>query len=1475
MDEEERRRRNQEEAARNARLLARQNLPALHQAASREYTGRMFTLGPMTLVCRHCNAVYFRCERTTQGVYTKCCRNGQVLLNRPAYPEEFRQLLDADSPFYRNHHNIRHRNFFDRIRQYNSAFAFISIAVNLSLPAGRGPYCYRVQGSLRYNIANINRAQRRPAFNNLFFLEPERANEIRQELHNDQMEQQIVNRISIFLTANNPFARGYANMREVVEQTEREGRTIRDLRLVFNQARYTGGGGDHPGRYNLPAENQDVCAVFNDPDGQPPYAQSLWVYVRDDANRGRLREMNWIDPNVDPMAYPLLFPLGEPGWAPNMGRQGARGRITFTAFYSHIFQHRPGTFNQTLMAGKLTQQYMVDAYLKVEANKLSYLRENQAQLRVEAYNGLIDYLGYQDIEAVPPGQLFILPSTFIGSPRSHRQNYLDAMSIVTKYGKPDFFLTFTCNPGWTEIRENSLGLTSNYRPDLVNRVFNAKVQEFLKDIREGYILGEAIAFVYVIEFQKRGLPHMHLLLFLSNEDKIRTADDIDRYVTAELPPEYDPLHALVSEFMIHGPCNQRCLKDDGSCSKGFPKAYRNITEFAVNGFPRYRRREQEMRRQDEGERRDLSNAYVVPYNRYLLNKYKAHINIEVCSSLRSVKYLFKYLYKGNDRSCIQMTVPNVNADEREEPPNVHIHEPEAVNEPVVIEGADEAIPGERAVPENVVENNPYDEIQSFLNARYISAPESMWHLFDYKMNDKSHAVFRLPVHLQDRQPVFFEAGQEEDAVNRHRQRNTMLTAWFLLNREDPQARQYLYTEVPLHYVFEDNIRDARYIWKQRQRITKDVIGRMMTVKPNEGERFYLRIILLHVRGARSFEDLKTVEGVAYPTFREAAARLNLLADDAEYRMCLEEASRLQSPRQMRQIFAYLIAFCDLESPLELWNEFKAAMTEDFLRRLGEVILDTPIRQRAENAALRHISSILRRHGVDLVNLGFPVANADAEILPEDDVIDEDRERITAAGNQELLNAEQRRIYDAVVDCLNNDDIAERYFYVDGPGGTGKSFLFNNLIGYARGQRWHCIAMASTGIAATLLKGGQTVHSHFRLPIPVVENSVGRIAPDSETGAAIRRCKLIIWDEIAMATGHLLRAVDRTLRDLTQVHDRPFGGICLLTGGDFRQCAPIVAGGERVDVVNNTVKYSPLWEFFQIYRLRQNMRVNAEENQFKEWLVSIGQADPHVCTELPPRGSGKYQVRIPQQVLTNSIVEDIFGGEHLEHLDTEDAVIRNSVILCPKNTSVHALNAKLLEKIPGDSKLYYSADRVANVEVGPADAADLFPAEFLYSITPSGMPRHVLELKVGAIIILLRNLDAKEGLCNGTRMIVRELHNHLIVAETMDERQMRVFIPKLDLKSNDPSLPFELLRRQFPVQLAFAMSINKAQGQTFQRVGVYLHEPVFGHGQLYVALSRVRSQHNLRIQIRSIDDLILTDLREDHVTNNIVFTDILN
>ena len=192
-----------------------------------------------------------------------------------------------------------------------------------------------------------------------------------------------------------------------------------------------------------------------------------------------------------------------------------------------------------------------------------------------------------------------------------------------------------------------------------------------------------------------------------------------------------------------------------------------------------------------------------------------------------------------------------------------------------------------------------------------------------------------------------------------------------------------------------------------------------------------------------------------------------------------------------------------------------------------------------------------------------------------------------------------------------------------------------------------------------------------------------------------------------------------------------------------------------------------------------------------------------------------------------------------------------------------LNETLQEKLPGTSERFSSADTLGNTE-------DLlrFNQEYLNSLTPTGFPTHDIKLKKGMPLMLLRNLNPRDGLCNGTKLIyLKSINNRVLECQTVGTSRS-VFIPRITFIPKVGEYPFEWQRRQFPVKAAFASTINKSQGQTLKMAGVWLRTQVFAHGQLYVACSRVGRPDAIQFAVNQDKDGTTENVE------NVVFTEVL-
>ncbi|XP_049381178.1 uncharacterized protein LOC125845678 [Solanum stenotomum] len=367
-----------------------------------------------------------------------------------------------------------------------------------------------------------------------------------------------------------------------------------------------------------------------------------------------LQRITDLHPSFMSMNYPLIHPYGEDRYRLGIPLDSesqktyTQTNLTMRQFYGYGIQQRLNEGHTLLQASRILQQYIVDGYMAIEEERFRYIRKNQQKLRSDLYGGLMDTIVRGDSDCSMVGKTIILPPSHTGGPRYRAQNYQDAMSISRWAGYPDLFLNFTCNPKWPEI--NAMTRLINQDPngcrvEIICRVFQIKLLQLMRILKKDKSFGTIIACKYTIEFQKRGLPHAHILLFLHETQKNPTTNYIDRVISAEIPDYREDTdgYNAVKNFMMHGPCGEQnpscpCMKQ-GKCTKHFPKKYNDRTNFDSDGFPIYIRRNTGIEVKKNGA--SLDNRYVVPYNRDLLVQFDAHINVEVCNYARSVKYLFK------------------------------------------------------------------------------------------------------------------------------------------------------------------------------------------------------------------------------------------------------------------------------------------------------------------------------------------------------------------------------------------------------------------------------------------------------------------------------------------------------------------------------------------------------------------------------------------------------------------------------------------------------------------------------------------------------------------------------------------------------------------------------------------------------------------------------------------------------------------
>ncbi|UYV84552.1 hypothetical protein LAZ67_X002596 [Cordylochernes scorpioides] len=1039
-----------------------------------------FYCGQMNERCEFCNSLNFMGERPPDRKFSACCHKGKIDLPEQDYPEYLETLMNGVD------HNSK--NFMENFRSYNSSLAFASMGANIATPPGYGPYCFRIHGQIYHRTGTLHPVgEQPPKFAQLYILDTAEATRERLSIpENHGCDENVLNKLAELLANINKFAMSYKMLRDVEKEAIQEANN-NDTELPNIVMAIKNDRTQDVRRYNKPTASE-VAVVFQNDDGEPPFIRDILINSKPIENQPMLKRISILDPNLDALGYPLFYPRAEQGWTTYLKQKpGSSQRLSQMQYYSYLLSVRD-RFNPLLNGGKLTQQFIVDAYVKMEANRLHYIEENQSKLRTEKYSGLMDHINARaENENLNVGKAIILPSSFEGSPRNMHQRYQDAMSIVIKYGKPDLFVTMTCNPKWKEITENlEPWQKAEHRPDLVARVFNLKLKELLKEIKAG-LFGKLAAMVHTLN---------------------------------------------------------------------------------------------------------------------------------------------------------------------------------------------------------------HDEPTKFVDSRYVGPVEAGWRIFGFHMHEQSHAIIRLAVHLPDYQDVVFNDDISDEQLQNRLSRDSTLMGYFKLNRADPNAREYLYREIPEHYTW--NCKERQ--WNTRKLSGAKVIGRM------------------------------------------------------SFKSTLEDGVVMNMPKQLRELFAYICAFGPLAKPRELWDEFKPHMCEDFCRKRHP---NDDACTHCEGYAMKEISDIFLSHRVNYNEYGLPVPAWNIPDVPCSEEYISDTEVLLAADKMKSFNAEQTAAYDQIMAAVKDVTMRPKCFFIDGPGGSGKTYLYTTLMHSVRGMNQVVLPAATTGIAANLLQGGKTMHSLYGLPIPLNETSVSNIKMTTMAAGTLRKAKLFIIDECTMASNHALNTIDRLLREVMTEDKRypnqiPFGGKVLILFEIF----------------------SDMWSHFEHLPFVRNVRARSDP-EYTEWLLKLGNGSLPTFDDL-----GADLIEIPQELICkDDIVREIFGDTITPELVE---TMSQRAILCPKNYDVHNMNDQVMDLIVGDYHTYLR------------------------------MPPRGLRLKVGCIIQLLRNL--KKGLCNGTRFTIKSLKSNVIEAEVLtgSNKGDIVLIPRIDLAPSETGLPFIMKRRQFPVKPAFVMTINKAQ-----------------------------------------------------------------
>jgi hypothetical protein len=453
-----------------------------------------------------------------------------------------------------------------------------------------------------------------------------------------------------------------------------------------------------------------------------------------------------------------------------------------------------------------------------------------------------------------------------------------------------------------------------------------------------------------------------------------------------------------------------------------------------------------------------------------------------------------------------------------------------------------------------------------------------------------------------------------------------------------------------------------------------------------------------------------------------------------------------------------------------------------------------------------------------------------------------------ADQQEAFNTIRKALEDASNPSLGsmNEPIQ---FFVHGEGGSGKTTLYKQLMRLCDTENLRSAAGAPTGMAASLLPGGQTVNSLFFIPNNVTANEESRLAKEHRRAENIRSWALLIIDEASQLSQNQYKYILRVLRDIRD-DPRVDRRLVIVFGGDFRQILPIVPRGDVSSGFDESLIPEYAAGTMEFLCLRENHRTNADQVQFRKYLRDVGIA------RNPVDRANAYQStvkKLPEMNMTHSIAElkeKIFPKDELNNPHGD--WIR-SAIVTPLNSTVNEINEELLNDLNGDLHSYEAVNTVVDDSVDPLDESAVNAMqEYMASIEETGLAQQTLKLKVGAKVMFMKNIDTGYRICNGTPAIVTACERDVVTVRRIEsdgtlgeyiDVVRKVFQRDIDFDSHKM---IKFRRVQFPLRLAWVMTINKCQGQTLNKVGILLNSEIFSHGQLYVAFSRVRKSSDIYI-----------------------------
>jgi hypothetical protein len=906
------------------------------------------------------------------------------------------------------------------------------------------------------------------------------------------------------------------------------------------------------------------------------------------------------------------------------------------------------------------------------------------------------------------------------------------------------------NPYWLDFQALKRGDGPYSDSTMATIIFRSKLNALMKFIRSGKMLGNVSAFVWRIEYQKRGLPHAHILLWTDYDTSNVAA--IEKVVNVRLP-RYSPFpddhnstsdfRTLIQHYQLHKH-SKRCLNPDKSCRYGYPQP---VAEATV------------IRRHQYSFARDKDEENVVPHNPEILAAFRCHHCLETIHSDQCIGYILKYCSKNSDDGQVSL-------------------------EHVRYEG--------RPVNRN-------ERLEYFAATRISSACECFAGICGYWRHHLKPTVNLLTIHLQGKKIVL---ASDRDDEQMKADIPSRLERYF--GRPTGQRSDALrYTDYYSMYVVdskrgsENPDQDQCDPVQYANRRKTPIICIINSVNIRDSELFALRL-LLRLYPARSWEELRTRDGQVFATYDMTVKYLGLVQNtDDEARISMFDAIALKRPpSDLRFLFAQIVPY--------------VSDKDGFKSRFWTYFFDDGDTDESVGDKIDHLM--------------HPECHPSPEVLTD------------LSHDQPLssLTREQRKIALRIIKSVLGNK--HQLLFLQGSAGTGKTFTVKALIAELARKGKKCLITGTTGIAAVQYRGRTTRHSLFKLGIDETTRGDFRsnLGRDICQSRHILSADLIVIDEFSMLTSWVAHRVSLPLRSISDQGEAPFSGKKILFVGDLLQLPPVIQGFS-IPVLHRLITRLPCWHSIKKFRLKTPLRTPDPKWATFLACVAVGRFDePLTWNDLATQLG--VTVTHDIQVAQAFFCRGLEPGE-IFPLDWQ--------WICPTNKLAGQVNNSIQQWRGTEANYLGTICAMTELVTPLPESPGLTKCQqidFIEKFDTPDLPPHRLSFFKGDALILLRNLDTRSGLAKGRRCFVKKLLNRTVVVQ-FDDGTKRA-LTRIPIEKVTNGMRFR--RWQIPVRLVFAGTVHRFQGMTLSRAVVDSRSQYWEHGQLYVALSRVRSPHDLCI-----------------------------